>query len=161
MLYIAVVATHVLAAMVWVGGTLFLAMVGAPVLRTVEPASLRTALFNAIGMRFRYVGWGAVVTLLITGVALLWLRGWWGGDVLLHRDFWATAAGTALAWKLGFVAVMLVFSLVHDVAFDPRRGISQGDPGYARWRRRAMLLGRLGAIAAIVVVIAAVRLARA
>lgn len=161
MLYIAVVATHMMAAMVWVGGTLFFALVGAPALRTVEPPQLRTALFNAIGMRFRYVGWGAVVTLLVTGVVLLSLRGWLTSSVLLHRDFWATALGTALAWKLGFVTVMLVLTLVHDVAFDPRRGISQGDPQRAAWRRRALLLGRLGALAAVAVVVAAVRLARA
>lgn len=161
--YLAVVALHVLAAMVWVGGTLFLALVGAPALRLVEPPSLRTSLFNAIGVRFRYVGWGAVALLLLTGVALVDLRGWLSADVLLHAAFWQTPVGTAFGWKLGFLVLMLVFSLIHDIAFDPRRALQGGEgatPNPA-WRRRAMLLGRLGAVAAIAVVVAAVRLARA
>ena len=40
-LYWLSVTVHVLAAMLWLGGTFFLAAVGAPVLRKVEPPALR------------------------------------------------------------------------------------------------------------------------
>ena len=41
MLYYASVSVHVLAAMLWLGGMFSLAVVGAPVLRRVEPPALR------------------------------------------------------------------------------------------------------------------------
>ncbi|HPV77375.1 MAG TPA: hypothetical protein PLX31_20905, partial [Gemmatimonadaceae bacterium] len=62
-LYFTLVTLHILAAVTWIGGVLFIALVGAPALRTVEPPSLRTALWEAIGLRFRTVGWGAVILL--------------------------------------------------------------------------------------------------
>ena len=40
-LYNLVVTLHVLAALFWLGGMFFLALVGAPVLRAVEPPELR------------------------------------------------------------------------------------------------------------------------
>src|SRR5690554_4486628 len=43
------VTLHVLAALLWLGGMFFLAVVGAPVLRKVEPAALRARLFQELG----------------------------------------------------------------------------------------------------------------
>ena len=48
---------HVLAALLWLGGMFFLAAVGAPVLRKVEPPSLGADLFRQLGEQFRLVGW--------------------------------------------------------------------------------------------------------
>lgn len=160
-MYLALVVVHVLAAMVWVGGVLFLALVGAPALRRVEPAELRAALFASLGMRFRAVGWSAVVLLLVSGTALLHGRGWLTGDLLLNGDFWATRAGGALAWKLGLVLLMVLLTAVHDVALSPSRVLAQeSDPSWPRRRRSAILLARAGSLAAVGAVIAAVVLAR-
>jgi uncharacterized membrane protein len=74
-LYLASVAAHVLAALVWLGGMFFLALVGAPVLRTIEPASLRGRLFRELGQWFRIVGWACIAILLLTGILNLALRG--------------------------------------------------------------------------------------
>ena len=60
------VTVHVLAALFWLGGMLFLGLVGAPVLRAVEPPALRQRLFHDLGMRFR----GAVETASRTAHAL-------------------------------------------------------------------------------------------
>lgn len=161
-MYLALVTLHVLSAMVWIGGVLFLALVGAPALRRVEPAELRARLFEEIGMRFRYVGWGAVTVLLVTGTWIMQLRGWLAWGLLSNPDFWRGATGSALGWKLGLVTVMLVLSLWHDVALSPAkaRELAQRPDG-AAMRRRLVLLARLGGVAAIGVVIAAVQLARA
>lgn len=161
-LYFTLVTLHILAAITWIGGVLFLALVGAPALRTVEPPSLRTALFNAIGMRFRWVGWGAVIVLLLSGTWLLWYRGWLAWSLLSNRAFWGTGVGLALGWKLGMVTLMLVLSLVHDVALSPSKARElDARPDGAAIRRRVVLLARFGAIAALGVVVAAVRLVRA
>ncbi|MFN8570965.1 MAG: CopD family protein [Gemmatimonadaceae bacterium] len=160
-LYFTNVAIHVLAATVWIGGNLFLALVGAPVLRTVEPSALRTQLFNAIGMRFRYVGWASVVVLLVTGVVALWQRGWLRRELLLNPPFWSTPTGMALGWKLAGVAVMLVLSAMHDLLLSPDRARTlDSTPGGSRVRRRLILLARAGTLVAVLVVGAAVRLAR-
>ena len=161
-LYFATVSLHVLAAMFWLGGMFFLGIVGAPALRRVEPPELRQRLFSTLGLRFRALGWGAVGVLLATGVLSLRLRGWlaWDG-VLGSRAFWATGTGHALAWKLGFVATMIAVSAVHDFVLGPRAGRAvPGTPEAAALRSRAAWAARFNALAAVGLVIAAVRLAR-
>lgn len=160
--YWAVVTLHVLAALLWLGGMFFLGVVGAPVLRAVEPPELRQRLFHLLGVRFRAVGWWAIAVLVVTGVLLLHLRGLlrWSG-VLGEPSFWGTSLGVALAAKLVAVTTMLVASLVHDFVLGPAAGAAA--PGSKRviaLRRRAALLARANAVVGIVIVLAAVRLAR-
>ncbi len=161
-MYLTLVTLHILAAITWLGGILFLAFVGAPALRRVEPPSLRAAMFEAIGMRFRVVGWGAVSVLLVTGIWLLRVRGWLSPAVLRAPDFWRSDVGTALAWKLGLVTAMVVLSLAHDVASTSMRGrAAMADDGSrASTRRWLMLLARLGALGGVGAVVAAIRLVR-
>ena len=161
-LYYTNVTLHVLAAMLWLGGMFFLGIIGAPVLRAVEPPALRQRLFQALGTRARDVGWWAIVVLLVTGVANLHFRGWlhWDG-VLGSAEFWRTGIGHALALKLVAVTAMLAVSVTHDFILGPMAG--RAVPGSAPalvLRRRAALLARANALIGVVVVIAAVRLAR-
>ncbi len=158
--YLLSVTLHVLAAMLWLGGMFFLAAVGAPVLRGVEPA-LRARLFQALGERFRVVGWAAIGVLLVTGAVNLRFRGWWGTEVWTSAGFWGSPAGRALAWKLGAVAVMVAVSAVHDFVQGPAAGrLMPGSPRALAARRRASWLARINALVGILLVAAAVRLAR-
>lgn len=161
-LYYANVSIHVLAAMAWLGGMLFLGLVGAPVFRSIEPAELRQRLFRDLGMRFRSVGWVAIGILILTGIANLGFRGWLAWDGALgSRAFWSTATGHALAVKLVTVTAMIVISAVHDFVHGPAASrLIAGSADAIRARRRAMMLARINAIIGIIVVIAAVRLAR-
>ena len=161
-LYYANVTVHVLAAMLWVGGMLFLGLIGAPVLRAVEPPELRQRLFEQLGLRFRAVSWWAIGTLLLTGVVNLHFKGWlrWNG-VLGSPAFWRTAVGHSLAIKLVAVAVMLVLSAVHDFVHGPRAGrVRPGSPEALVLRRRALLFARVNVVLALLVVALAVRIAR-
>ena len=160
--YYATVAVHVLAAMLWLGGMFSLAVVGAPVLRRAEPPALRQQLFQALGHRYRSVGWWAIGVLVLTGVANLHFRGWlrWEG-VLGDPAFWRTGVGHALAAKLAAVGTMVVVSIVHDFVLGPAAGrAAAGSTSALTLRRRAALLARLNAAVGVVVVLAAVRLAR-
>lgn len=160
-LYYINVTIHVLAAILWLGGMFFLAAVGAPVLREVQPPSLRVQLFQALGTRFRRVGWVAIVILLVTGVLNLQLRGLLRAEYLLDAAFWSTAYGNALVWKLTAVTVMLTISALHDYVFGPAAArMERGSPEAAHARRNASWMARINAIVGIVLVIAAVRLAR-
>lgn len=161
-LYYLNVSIHVLAAMLWLGGMFFLGLVGAPILRAVEPPALRQRLFQQLGTRARAVGWWAIIVLLITGVLNLYFRGWlqWSG-VLGSAAFWRTGAGIALAVKLSAVALMVVVSAVHDFVLGPMAGrLAAGSPAALSFRRRAALLARVNALIGILIVIAAVRLSR-
>ena len=54
----------------------FLAVIGAPLLRSIEPPALRQRIFREMGLRFRTAGWIAISILLITGVLNLYFPGW-------------------------------------------------------------------------------------
>lgn len=99
------VTLHVLAALLWLGGMFFLAVVGAPVLRALEPPSLRAEVFRRLGERFRTVGWIAIGVLIATGIGNLWFRGLLSWERLGDGAFWSGRYGTALAWKLALVWV--------------------------------------------------------
>ena len=175
-LYLANVTVHVLAAMLWLGGMLFLGAVGAPVLRGVEPPSLRAALFARLGLRFRTVGWAAIGVLVVTGLVNLHFAGVWRGGRWHDPALWSSPYGHTLAVKLAAVLAMIAISAVHDFVHGPAASrliavhdfwlgpmasrLDAGTPAAVRARRRAALLARVNAIVGLVVVIAAVRLAR-
>lgn len=161
MLYWLNVTLHVLAAFVWLGGMLFLALVGAPVLRAVEPAALRAELFQRIGKRFRAVGWFAIAILLVTGVGNLAFRGLLSADALGSGAFWSGRYGTTLGWKLALVAAMVAISAVHDFVDGPRASrLAPGTPAALRARRRSMWLARVNAGLGVALLAVAVRLTR-
>jgi uncharacterized membrane protein len=160
-LYFLSVTVHVLAALLWLGGMFFLAVVGAPVLRKVEPPALRAELFRRLGEQFRRVGWAAIAVLLVTGLTNLHFRGVLSQDVLGSAGFWAAPFGRALAWKLVAVGVMLGVQAVHDFLVGPAASrLPPESPEMPRVRRQAALLARASAVLGVIVVIAAVRLAR-
>jgi uncharacterized membrane protein len=160
LLYYSNVVLHVLAAMFWLGGMFFLGLVGAPALRRVE-APLRARLFEEIGVRFRSAGWIAIAVLLATGAANLHFRGLLTAATLGDAFFWGTGYGRMLAVKLATVTVMVALSAVHDFGIGPAAGRAQpGSAEAARLRRWASWLGRINALMGLLLVIAAVRIAR-
>jgi uncharacterized membrane protein len=161
-LYYFNVTIHLLAAMLWLGGMFFLGVVGAPLLRAIEPLDLRQRLFHRIGERFRTVGWFAIAVLLVTGTFNLHFRGLlhWDG-ILGSKSFWKTSIGMTLAVKLLCVTIMISVSAVHDFIQGPRAArAAPGSPEATRFRHRAALLARVNAIFGVLLVAAAVRLAR-
>jgi uncharacterized membrane protein len=160
--YYIVVTIHVLAALLWLGGMFFLGIVGAPVLRRIEPPELRQQLFHTLGLRFRTVGWWSIGVLVATGLGVLHFRGLLQWDAVFgNRAFWQTSMGVALAVKLLAVTVIVSLSAVHDFSMGPAAGRAPAGSAEAQQlRQRAAMLARVNGILALVLVIAAVRLAR-
>lgn len=159
--HFASVSIHVLAAIVWLGGMFFFALVGAPVLRSVEPPSLRRSLFEALGRRFRRLGWTLLTILVVTGLVNLWFRGLLSARLLGSTEFWTSPLGRSLVWKLGAVTAMIVCSALHDFVWGPRSGRAPAKSDEARRTRAiAAWTARLNALAGVVAVLAAVRLSR-
>lgn len=126
---------HVLAAMTWVGGMLFVALVLVPVTRRLEDPALRTHLIQALGRRFRTVGWIALGLLAATGLLNLWFR----PELLATPRF---------HWKLGLVILALILAAFHDFVLGPRAGRPDADAGA---RLRASWIARLNVLVALAV----------
>ena len=105
---------HVIAAVSWIGGTIFLSVVLVPVLKREPFSSQRTLFFRTIARRFRVVVWGAITVLLFTGPLLLYKR----GIPIAEPSGWPMV----LATKLGLVAILLFLTLTHDLILGPRVG---------------------------------------
>jgi uncharacterized membrane protein len=159
--YHTAVLLHVLSALFWLGGMFFLALVGAPVLRRVEPPALRATLFRDLGRRFRRTGWIAIGFLLATGTWILHLRGLLRSDVLGDGAFWSSRYGLSLAVKMGAVAVIVSLAALHDFVLGP--AAAREPPGTSRalqLRRRTVWIARANVLVGVVLVYAALRLAR-
>ena len=154
-LYLASVWLHLLGAVTWVGGMLFLVLVMVPVLRGRPFGAIQIPLLDRIGLRLRYVGWAAMGLLLVSGVANVTLRGGWAAWP--DGALWAGRWGHALAAKLVLVGVTLAVSAAHDFWVGPRAmrllETAPRTPACrryrraARWMGRAMLLLSLGVLA--------------
>jgi copper resistance protein D len=152
LLYQVSVVLHVLAAMLWVGGMGFFALVVVPVLRRkLGPAAGGEAL-RAIGIRLAEASWIILGVLIATGVTNLATRGLL--PLMAEPAFWSTGLGRTLAVKLAFVALVVASSSAH--ARTARRAPAAPAPS----RARGNLLGRATLAFSVVVVALAVLLAR-
>lgn len=162
LLYLLSVWIHIIAAMVWIGGMLFLVLVVVPWLRSGHRAQA-AVFFRETGARFRNIGWTCFLLLAITGAFNLWVRGVRCANFVDPQ--WLTSPfGTAVLAKLSLFVVVLLVSAVHDFLVGPRatRAIA-ADPRSSeaqRERRRASSLGRANVVFALLLVAMGVVLVR-
>ena len=148
---------HMLAAVSWIGGTIFLSVVLVPVLRREPFASQKALLFRTVARRFRVVVWGAITILLLTGFPLLHQR----GIPIMNPSGWPMV----LSVKLGLVAILLLFTMTHDLIIGPRVGRILQIPAESRtsfdhamvawspWIARASLVLTLAVLLAAVMLV--------
>jgi uncharacterized membrane protein len=152
-----------MAAIVWVGGTIFLVVVVVPAIRRPEFGGIASALIRFTALRFRWVGWVCLCIFVLTGVLNLLARGI-GLRELRETIFWQGSFGRTLAIKLILVAVILLISAFHDFFLGPRAAAAwEADPASAetlRLRRQAVQLGRLNLLLALMVIVLGVMLVR-
>jgi putative copper resistance protein D len=162
-LYFITVGLHLLTAIFWIGGLLFLALAVVPVVRRPAFRALSPALLEAIGLRFRSLGWIAMGVLVLTGLINLLARGVTPA-LLMDPTFWGGAFGRALAGKLLTVALVIGLNALHDFWAGPRatRALAVDPEGVeaARWRRLASWLARLTLLASLGALIFAVFMVR-
>ncbi len=60
---------HLLAAITWIGGMIFILLILLPVLRPSLPAVQRTLLFARVGRRYATISWVSLAILVVTGYA--------------------------------------------------------------------------------------------
>jgi len=157
------VSLHILAACVWVGGMIFLATVVLPILRQPGYQAVAVPLIQAAGLRFGWVGWMALGTLVLTGIANLRFRGY-GWTQWRDGTVWQGWFGHTLAAKLILVTAILVISAVHDLVLGPRFTRIAGEQpdlsAVRHLRRQAAWIGRLALLLSVAAVVLGVMLVR-
>ena len=104
-------AAHVLAACVWVGGTVVLVFIAVPYARTL-PGETRAQALRALGRGWRAFGWGAMFIAVVTGIELAAVDGAFDDA---GRDFDAV-----LAVKVALVGLLILGAVLHDFVLGPR-----------------------------------------
>lgn len=140
---------HIVAALFWIGGMLFLTLVVAPFLKTIQDAKERSRIYQIVGKSFRLWGWVAISILVITGPVNLYLMGMPLSN-LIDPSFHSTPYGKALDVKISFVVLIILTSLLHDFIFGPKARTSAGYSNIAKW------LGRSNLFIALAIVLFAV-----
>jgi copper resistance protein D len=102
------VTIHLLAAAIWVGGSTALVFVGVPAVQTLEGEARGRAL-KELGLRWRPLGYGALLVAVLTGVALA------------ARDWEHRPAFQILIWvKVVLVVALVIASYLHNFVLGPR-----------------------------------------
>lgn len=126
---------HILAATVWIGGQLVLAML-VPVLRD------QPALVSAAARRFNLVAWVAFAVLILTGIANVHIAG------IPWSSLLDTRKGRTLTLKLVFVALSGLAAALHAYIVGPLAS-------HRRTRGTRALSGVLGGTSFLAAVLAA------
>ena len=120
-MYQAAVFIHLASAIIWIGGSLFLALVLIPVLRRYAPAPgeppvLPPGLLANMARRFRWISWVCIVLLVATGLYILPTRYGIG-----FADFFSLGGHfvATLQVKVALVAVVIWLSAMHDFIIGP------------------------------------------
>lgn len=149
---------HLLAAIMWIGGMLFLSIVLVPVFKRHEFTGERRLLFQSLALRFRMVVWLSIMVLLGTGALLLITK----VGPLLEPEIWPTA----LKVKLALVAILLGLTVAHDFWVGPLVAKLKGEPQERLTSSQQILIrlspwiARLGLVLAVIILFLAVLLAR-
>ena len=100
---------HLLAAMVWVGGSVALVFAGVPAIRVLE-GEPRARAIRELGLRWRPLGYGALLVAVLTGVELA-RHDWSEGRSPFQTVLWV---------KIGLTACLVAASYLHNYVYGPR-----------------------------------------
>ena len=142
------VVVHLLAAAVWVGGSTALVFVGVPAIRTLE-GEPRGRAMRELGLRWRPLGYGALLVAALTGIALASRE--WEHRTAFQVVFWI---------KVVLFVCLLVVSYLHNFVLGPRLQAEIRDGLEPRTRPRLVLVGWVSYSLTIALPILGVALAR-
>lgn len=146
MLQVFVTWIHIIAAMFWIGGTLFFALVLIPTLAGALPDKQKIDLISKVGKRFRVCGWFSLGVLVLTGAIRLY-----------QNDMPLGSYGASLIFKLTLVVLVIVLTLVHDFILGPKSiALSRQKRGPHPFQAVVRWVARLNLILGLLVVLAAV-----
>ncbi len=163
LLYFISIYLHILSAMIWLGGMLFLVLIIAPMLRHPNYQQVAGRILEEAGERFRFWGWICLTTFFLTGLYNASYR-LGGFSYLFNQEAWQGIWLQTLGVKLALFAVIVILSAIHDFKIGPlaTRMMEQApdDPATLRLRKQASWIGRINLLLALVIVYIAISLVR-
>jgi uncharacterized membrane protein len=120
-----------MAAIIWVGGTLFTSLIVQPALREILPDHLRMSVYRAVGAKLIVVQWAAWGALLLTGSWKLW-------EVRATPQVFFGPFGEILLIKICLIIAMVILSLIHARLWGPALVDGNLDPIHRRALIRRM-----------------------
>jgi putative copper export protein len=113
-----IVWLHLLGALIWIGGLVFVVLVAGPALKRATSVREHLRLGLSLEGRFRAVIWPAVGVVLFTGlfnvINILYATGLSGGRM-------PPAFARLLTLKIGLVAVMVILQAIDQLVVRPKR----------------------------------------
>ena len=140
---------HIISAIFWIGGMLFLSFIIVPFLLALKSPQERSAVYRKIGPKYRTLAWVAIIILLTTGPLNLYLLGI-DPAIIFTSEFLSTGYGKVLLIKLILVFILVASSLLHDFWVGPKARESRKYSSYAK------IFGRGNLILALLIVLFAV-----
>ena len=134
---------HLVAAIIWIGGMLFLWLVLRPVLLTLSSGTQDPGILQRVEERFKTVRWVSLLTLLATGIYNLIHE---GGSARLESGW-----GGILMIKLLLVAIVMGLSGVNDFLLTAGTGQATSSQSI---RQKDLLNGLILALGLLIVFIA-------
>jgi putative copper export protein len=123
------VTVHLLAAGIWFGGSTALVFVGVPAIRELD-GEPRGRAMKALGLRWRSLGYGALVVAALTGV------------VLAARDWQHSTSFQIVLWsKVVLFVCLLAASYLHNFVLGPRLQAEIREGLEQRSRRPLVVVG--------------------
>ena len=156
---------HILAAAIWTGGLIYTAAVAVPFALS-HPVEERQRILRGLARRFRWIGWGSILVLFITGLGNLTLRltpikfsQILNGDVFNPEKVEHLIA-IWLPWKLMLVLVMIGLMAFHDITSIRAAKRQKDSPDSAPGNRMGSRAAALATLVAVLVLYVSVRLVR-
>jgi uncharacterized membrane protein len=141
---------HLLAALVWAGGTVALVFVAVPPVQRLE-GEARAKTLHELGRRWRPIGWSALAVAVGTGVAIA---------ARAHAfDTTPTRFDWVLAVKGALVGLLLVGAYLHDFVLGPGLARQIRDGSTQTLRPVLTAIGRLNLLATVTIPVLGVLLA--
>jgi putative copper resistance protein D len=140
---------HLLAALVWAGGTIALVFVAVPPVQRLE-GEARAQVLREFGRRWRPIGWSALGVAIVTGA------------IIATRDGAFDTAPAKFDWVLGIkgalVGLLIAGAYLHDYVLGPglARQIKDGQP--QSLRRVLTTIGRANLVLTVAIPILGVLL---
>jgi len=112
-----VVWIHLVAAITFIGGLMYLHLVLRPVLQSQGVETLSSEILRKAGQRFRTITWMSLIVLILTGAFNMLSE---GGSARIETEW-----GVVLMLKLFLFAIAFGLVLIHDFVLDPYAASSQ------------------------------------
>ena len=153
---------HVIAAVVWIGGNLILAMVIVPHFRQNLPPVQRIQILTLIGKRFEPIVWGCIGILFFTGIVNIFFAVDLTTSTAISDAFMRT-----LLIKIGLFFVLVILTALHSMIFAPRlaAAVETLDPALEELpseikplRSRMSIISSLMGVVSLLILLAAVAL---